>query len=70
MDTNSDDPWDYLTERDVARFGEEILDTKERARWAAAIAQAGSHCAGRQPALYVAQKSRRGAGIDLRQAGA
>lgn len=42
MDTNSDDPWDYLTERDVARFGEEILDTKERARWAAAIALAGS----------------------------
>ena len=42
MANKGDDPWDYLTERDVARFGEEILDAGLRAKWAAAMSLAGS----------------------------
>jgi ubiquinone/menaquinone biosynthesis C-methylase UbiE len=42
MANNGDDPWDYLTERDVARFGPEILDKDLRAKWAAAMSLAGS----------------------------
>jgi len=42
MDWDSDDPWDYLTPRDIKRFGEEILDREELKRWASAIALGGS----------------------------
>ncbi len=42
MDTDSDDPWDYLTPRDLERFGKEILNVDERKRWTSAIALGAS----------------------------
>ena len=42
MDTDSNDPWDFLTPLDIERFGKEVLDKEEQARWCAAVALAGS----------------------------
>ena len=38
----SENPWDYIQPYDIDRFGDEVLNKEEQARWCAAVALGGS----------------------------
>lgn len=42
QDRLSENPWDYIQPYDIERFGREVLNEEEQARWCGAVALAGS----------------------------